>query len=128
VDAGKNLALVGGTVINTGTVTAPGGNITVAAVPGESVVRLSEPGHLLSLEVPSSDTSGTQPGNWTYPILSLPQLLTGPGAEQATGVSVNSNGQVVLTSSGIQVPSDTGTTIVSGSLDTSSGQIGLEVG
>jgi hypothetical protein len=54
-------------------------------------------------------------------------LLTGPGAEQATGVSVNSNGQVVLTSSGIQVPSDTGTTIVSGSLDTSSGQMGGRV-
>src|SRR4028118_963172 len=127
VNAGKNLALVGGTVINTGTVTAPGGNITVASVPGESVMRLSKPGYLLSLEVPSSDTSSTQPGNWTVPILSLPQLLTGPGAEQATGVSVNSNGQVVLTSSGTQVPSDTGTTIVSGSLDTSSGQMGGRV-
>src|SRR4028118_441985 len=120
VDSGKNITLVGGSVVNTGTVTAPGGSITVAAVPGESVVRISEPGHLLSLEVPPSATSGPQPGNWTVPILSLPQLLTGPGAQQATGMSVNSDGQVVLTSSGTQVPSDTGTTIVSGSLNASS--------
>jgi filamentous hemagglutinin family protein len=127
VNEAKNLALVGGTVINTGTVTAPGGSINLVAIPGKSVLRLSQPGYLLSLEVPSSDTSSTQPGNWTVPIKSLPQLLTGPGAEQATGVSVNSNGQVVLTSSGIQVPSDTGTTIVSGSLDTSSGQMGGRV-
>ncbi|MDP8962411.1 MAG: glycosyltransferase, partial [Cyanobacteriota bacterium] len=120
VESGKNITLVGGTVVNTGTVTAPGGSITVAAVPGESVVRISEPGHLLSLEVPPSATSDPQPGNWTLPILSLPELLTGPGAQQATGMSVNSDGQVVLTSSDVQVPSDTGTTIVSGSLNASS--------
>jgi large exoprotein involved in heme utilization and adhesion len=35
VESGKNLTLLGGTVVNTGKLSAPGGNITVAAVPGE---------------------------------------------------------------------------------------------
>jgi hypothetical protein len=51
-------------------------------------------------------------------------LLTGPGGDNATQLSVNSNGQVILTSSGNQVPSDAGTTIISGTLDVSNNQVG----
>jgi hypothetical protein len=52
-------------------------------------------------------------------VLSLPQLLTGVGESQTAGLSVNSNGQVELTSSGITMPSEAGIAIVSGTLDVS---------
>ncbi len=51
VSNGQNLTLLGGTVVNTGTLNAPGGNVTIAAVEGSSVVRISQPGHILSLEI-----------------------------------------------------------------------------
>ena len=124
VNPGENLTLLGGTVVSTGRLTAPGGNIIVAAVPGENRVRLSQPGNPLSLEIQATTASDNQPTSWTLPVLSLPQLLTGPGGDDATQLSVNSNGQVILTSSGNQVPSDAGTTIISGTLDVSNNQVG----
>ncbi|MBD1881513.1 CHAT domain-containing protein [Coleofasciculus sp. FACHB-T130] len=123
VGAAKDIALLGGTVVNTGTLTAPGGNITLTAVPGENIVRLSQPGNLLSLEIQPIAAAGSQPENWTLPVASIPELLTGGGAGSATGLTVNSNGQVVLTGSGVSIPTDPGTAIASGSLNVS-GQTG----
>lgn len=51
VSAGNNLTLLGGTVVNTGAIASPGGSITVAAVPGEKLVRISSAGNVMSLEV-----------------------------------------------------------------------------
>ncbi|MEW6491497.1 MAG: filamentous hemagglutinin N-terminal domain-containing protein, partial [Cyanobacteriota bacterium] len=122
VNQGQNLTLVGGNVINTGTLTTPDGTITMEAVPGSSLVRISQPGHLLSLEINPSDTSnsaGISP-------LSLPELITGSGVNQTTGVAVNEVGQAVLTSSGEVVPSGGGIAIASGTLNTS-GQTGGQV-
>jgi filamentous hemagglutinin family protein len=96
VKPGQNLALLGGTVVSTGTLDAPGGQLLVSAVPGERMVRLSQPGHVLSLEV-------SKPTDWTLPVLSLPQLLTGGGGGNATGVTLNSDGAVTLIGSGISV-------------------------
>ncbi|MEW5858877.1 MAG: filamentous hemagglutinin N-terminal domain-containing protein, partial [Cyanobacteriota bacterium] len=116
---GQNfLTLLGGTVINTGQLSAPGGNITVAAIPGESVVRITQQGLLLGLDIQPLATADTQPEKWTLPIPTLPQLLTGGSGSNATGVTVK-NGQVVLTGSGIQINDETGTTIVSGTIDAS---------
>jgi filamentous hemagglutinin family protein len=93
VAQGQSLSLVGGTVASTGTLAAPGGNITVTAVPGESTLRISQQGHLLSLEI--------QPSEKLINPLSLPQLLTGSG--QNTGLIVNNAGQAVLANSGLPV-------------------------
>ncbi|MTJ54324.1 CHAT domain-containing protein [Anabaena sp. UHCC 0253] len=96
VGNGNNLSLLGGTVVSTGNLSAPGGNITVASVPGQNLLRISQPGHLLSLEVePSSNTSATP--------ATLLDLLTGINGGNANGVTVNSNGQVELTGSGLTV-------------------------
>ena len=119
VTKGQNLTLLGGTVMNTGRLAAPQGTITMAAIRGQDVVRLSKPGHLLSLEVQPL-AAGSQPGRWTIPVLSLPQLLTGGGGSQVTGIRVNGNGQAELTDSGVGIPTDAGTTIASGTLDVSS--------
>ena len=97
----SNLTLIGGTVVSTGQLSAPGGQITLAAVPGESLVRISLQGMLLSLEV--EPLTNTQPRNWPLPVKSLPELLTGDGGENATGIAVNNNGEVELTGSGFWV-------------------------
>jgi filamentous hemagglutinin family protein len=102
----QNLTLLGGTVINTGQLKAPSGNITIAAVPGENLVRISQTGHLLSLEFePPRDNNG-QP----LPItpVDLPTLLTGL-ADQSfsekveTGLSISQTGTVQLSGSDLHV-------------------------
>ncbi|MBE9129757.1 filamentous hemagglutinin N-terminal domain-containing protein, partial [Coleofasciculus sp. LEGE 07081] len=89
---GGNLTLLGGTVISTGELAAPGGKITIAAVPGERLVRISQPGQLLSLEIalPRDSEGGVLP----VTPLDLPTLLTG-SAE--TGLSVNPDNTVQVT-------------------------------
>ncbi|MFN6485382.1 MULTISPECIES: CHAT domain-containing protein [unclassified Nostoc] len=116
VGAGQNLNLLGGTVVNTGQISAPGGQITVTSVPGENWVRLSQPGNLLSLEIQPLASSSTQPNNWTIPIASIPELLTVGN----TGLTANPDGTVKLTDSNVTIPTTPGTTIVSGIVDVSS--------
>ena len=116
VGAGQNLNLLGGTVVNTGQLSAPGGQISITSVPGQNWVRLSQPGNLLSLEIQPLASSSNQPNNWTIPIASLPELLTVGN----TGLTANADGTVQLTGSNVTIPTDPGTTIVSGRVDTSS--------
>ncbi|MCP2729300.1 CHAT domain-containing protein [Limnofasciculus baicalensis] len=123
VGNGQSLTLLGGTVVNTGILQGGGGNITITAVPGSSLVRISQPGHLLSLEIPLSDASAL-PANWTLPVSSLPQLLTGLAVN--TGLNANSDGSISLTESGKTIPTNPGTAIVSGTVNTD-GDIGGKV-
>lgn len=121
VGLGQDITLLGGTVINTGKLKAPTGSIAVAAVPGEQLVRISQAGHLLSLEVsPQTATSNSSPTPLPFSPLSLPQLLTGQSAPQATGLTMNAQGQLVLTTSNQVIPVVTGAAIAAGIVDTSS--------
>ncbi len=119
VGSGQTLALIGGTVVNTGQLTAPNGQILISAVPGQNLVRLSQPGNLLSLEftpvAPAPSASAAPP--------SLAQLLTGGNLSNATGITVNPDGSVRLANSGGTIPTTPGTAIASGRIDTS-GQTG----
>jgi len=126
VGFGQNLSLVGGTVINTGALDAPGGQITLAAVPGNNWVRLSQPGNPLSLEFQTPSPVGNQPQPWTGGIATLPLLLTGGNIPSATGLSVK-NGQVVLTGAETVVPNEPGISIASGKLNVSSPDVGGSV-
>lgn len=103
VTPGQSLSLLGGTVVSTGQLSAPGGQITVAAVPGENVLRISQPGHLLSLEIATGGNLGNSQQSLNP--VSLPQLLTGTGQNQAAGVAVAADGSVRLVGSGLQVNS-----------------------
>ena len=120
VSPGGNLSLLGGTILNTGTLQASGGNVTVAAVPGASLVRLSAGDNLLSLEVAAAST-GT-PFNLTP--LALPQLLAG-GQEwgHASSVTVNPDGSFSLVGSQTPIVPQTGDAIVSGTVDVADGDI-----
>lgn len=114
----QNLTLLGGTVVNTGQLKAPSGTLTLAAVPGENLIKVSQTGHLLSLEITAPrDTTGQ-----LLPIspVDLPVLLTGTAAGVETGLTVSQAGTVQLKDSGITIPVDSGTTIASGTLDVSS--------
>jgi len=100
VPSGQTLALIGGTVISPGTLSAPSGQIAIASVPGENLVRISQAGHLLSLEI--SPSSNPNSASVALSPLTLSQLLTG-GSSNATGVTVNSDGSVQLTNSDLRV-------------------------
>ncbi|HEY9711648.1 MAG TPA: filamentous hemagglutinin N-terminal domain-containing protein, partial [Oculatellaceae cyanobacterium] len=121
VSPGKNLTLLGGSTINTGQLTAPSGTITVAAVSGENVVRITQTGHLLSLEIkPPRTNEGQQ-----LPItpLDLPTLLTGTAGNLDTGLIPTSQHTVQLTN-GVTVSPEGGTAIVSGTLNASTSTAG----
>ena len=118
VEEGKSISLVGGKVINTGTITASDGGITIAAVPGTSKVKISKPGNILSLEIePPRDATGK-----VLPIKAtdLPKLLTGAAKEVETGLNVN-DGVVKLKETTIS--GEGATAIVSGKVD-GSGSLG----
>ncbi|MEL7034721.1 MAG: filamentous hemagglutinin N-terminal domain-containing protein [Cyanobacteria bacterium J06592_8] len=118
---GSNLTLLGGTVINTGELSSPGGQITIAAVEGENLVRISQDGQLLNLEISAIKTSS---GNYPITPLSLPQLLTGGETTSEANTVVVSNGQVILKNSDTVIPEEPGTTIAAGRLDVSDDNTG----
>jgi filamentous hemagglutinin family protein len=92
-----NLILLGGTVLSTGTLSAQNGQVIAATIPGQNLVRLGSSDSPLSLEIapPISFTSS--------PVAILPKLLTGGTSTNATGLTLNQNGQVELTGSGLGV-------------------------
>ena len=122
VAPGENISLLGNNVINTGELSAPGGQITIAAIPGEQILRISQSGHLLNLEVTSVDGGSHSP---EIEALSLPQLLTGGDRHHATGVTVLADGRVELTNSGTEIPNSSGVAVVSGSTTAEAGNVNI---
>ena len=113
VSEGNSLALIGGgTVVNEGNLSAPGGSVTLAAIPGTSRIGINQSGSLLNLEVDSSKLQNFSP-------TSLPELLTGEFAE-ASAMQVNADGSVSLL--GVEVPTAAAITI--GTLETASETVG----
>ena len=130
VDAGKSITFTGGSIINTGTLTAPSGNIALTSVAGNSQVELRSPDAVLGLQV----TNNAIPTNWSGKITELPklaELLTGKVPE-ANQVVVKADGSLALVAS----PADNditvtnGMSVISGRVDVSSsdskaGNIGI---
>ncbi len=101
-----NLSLIGSQALSTGSIS--GSTITVMAVPGTNLVRISQPGHILSLEVvPPQDNLITP--------LSLPALLTGQG--------INPNPDGTVTLNNIPIPFSSGTAVVSGNINSPGGRV-----
>ncbi|HIK09299.1 MAG TPA: filamentous hemagglutinin N-terminal domain-containing protein [Oscillatoriaceae cyanobacterium M33_DOE_052] len=119
---GSNLNLFANTVINTGTLATPFGNINIIAVPsdsplskggqGASILRISQPGHILSLEIENRFVVGLQPKQ------SLPELLTGGDPiHHATTVQKLDDGTIILSGSQTPIPNEPGVAVVSGNVD-----------
>jgi filamentous hemagglutinin family protein len=104
----QTLTLLGGTVVNTGILTAPGGQIAIAAIPGEKLVRITTPGSLLNLVLPLDIKIAVN--SQTITPASLAQLVTGGNLSSATGISVE-NGTVRLIG-GVGLLEQSGTAVV----------------
>lgn len=118
-----SVSLVAGQVINTGKVTA--NQITIAAVPGENLVRLSQAGQILSLEFNPQQAASVADASGNIPITRLPELLTGGGV-----TTVTANPDQTVTLAGVAVPMSSGSALIGGVLDASNavangGQVGV---
>ncbi|MGK7887696.1 MAG: filamentous hemagglutinin N-terminal domain-containing protein, partial [Leptolyngbyaceae cyanobacterium] len=124
VAPGESLTLMGGTVINTGTLTAPGGTITIAAIEGNNLVRISQENSLLILELETTDgaliNNPRLPNALPFTPLDLPALLTGGNTTHATDIIANADGTISLTNSPYSIPVGPGMAIASGTLNTNS--------
>ena len=114
---GQSITLVGGLVINTGTIATPSGKITIAAVPDGKHVKITPEGSLLSLELPID--AQQELAQRSILATDLPNLLTGSSElRNITGLNVDSSGKILVANS--QIPSTAGTAIASGNIDVSS--------
>ena len=114
---GQSITLIGGLVINTGTISTASGKITIAAVPDGKYVKITPEGSLLSLQLPIADQNQLAQSN--VQAKDLPNLLTGSATlRNLTGLNVDTSGNVLV--AGTAIPNTTGTAIASGNLDVSS--------
>ena len=123
---GESVTLLGGVVVNTGTIETPGGNITIAAVPDESMVRITHEGSLLSLELSVEGHSGINIDSSALTASNLLTLLSGGTTPDNLGI-VLEDGVVKIASTNTTIPTNPGTTIISGTLDAANeteGEIG----
>jgi len=108
VGADQSLTLAAGSIINEGSLS--GGQIAVAAVPGTSRLRISQPGMLLSLEIERPGTDNEEQGTensiptqsltpGTQNLTNLPTLLAGGNLHHAVAVETAANGSLHLVGS-----------------------------
>lgn len=109
VAEGQALSLTGESVVNTGSLTAPGGEITVAAIADGQQVRISAKGSVLGLGVAVEDLQQNQSA-------SLVELVAGASERVATGVVVAEDGSIRLGNSDLALPVQPGLAAVSGGL------------
>jgi filamentous hemagglutinin family protein len=107
---GQSLTLLGGTIVNTGSLSSPEGSVTIAAIPGQRLVQVSPTGSLLSLTLSLRDRDALSTGAIAP---TLAELLTGGGFGNATGVAVE-GGEVRLVGSARTI--STGDTVASGKI------------
>ncbi|MCS6781982.1 MAG: CHAT domain-containing protein [Gloeomargarita sp. SKYBB_i_bin120] len=117
INPGQSIGLVGGQVIQTGTIQAPGGTITIAAVPGENLVRLSLPRQILSLELPPQQLAKALDAEGALPSVRLPELLTG-----VQTFTVHPDNTLQVSGAETRIPVKSATAVVAGQVDVSSNQ------
>ncbi len=117
VNAGHTLSLMAHQVINTGTLSAPGGTINIIAVPESGLVRVSQEGMLLSLDIPQERL----PADGVIQAIDLPTLLAGGnGYPAVNSVIQNADGSISLVHDATKLPMTTNTAVVGGTLDVAS--------
>jgi filamentous hemagglutinin family protein len=97
VSPNRAITMMGATLLNTGSLSAPGGRLTLIATTAGNLIRIDAPDRLLSLEVsPASALQTASP--------SLSEMLTGSGFDYANTLVVEADGTVRLTRSGTALP------------------------
>lgn len=123
VQPGNTINLLGNDVFNTGSLTTAGGTLTIAAVEGEQLIRISPVDSLLSLEVTpyiflnNPDTLlEALPNVVEHRPQSLSEMLTGSALPQASTLISHADGTVEL---GADIVRDQGGNVaISGQLST----------
>jgi len=128
VKEGQAISLIGGTVVSTGNLSAPGGTITMTGVEGESLVRISQGEQLLSLEVDIAALSPTTPdsedtGDRDSPAQPISNLLTGGNLGHVSALVSNTDGSVSLSDNGMTI-AETGGAVIATGLLSSAHEIG----
>lgn len=106
-----SITLIGQYIQNDGTIAAPNGTVNLVATSGDNLLRISQPGNLLSLELVPVDTLAAT---------DLAQLLTGGSDESATQIEIGSDGSQTLIGASSLTPA-AGTVLIRGSIDVSDG-------
>ncbi|MBT9317625.1 CHAT domain-containing protein [Leptothoe spongobia] len=128
VPTGQNIRLLGGSVVNSGTLSAPEGNITIAAVADSNRVSLSQTGQLLALEIEpwSNEITPSRDTSLNISPIHLPVLLTGQGGDNADTLTIAVDGTVQLAQTVANMTPETGHVTVSGTVN-SAGEYGGEI-
>ncbi|MGK7888087.1 MAG: filamentous hemagglutinin N-terminal domain-containing protein, partial [Leptolyngbyaceae cyanobacterium] len=114
VNAGETLTLTGETVVNTGRLTAPGGEVAIAAITGDTHIQLGQNGGIQ--EITSLDDLQRSPRSLPQSnVQTISDIVDSTDAD--LGLAMTADGRVMLTDSGTLIPTDPGDTVVSGSLD-----------
>ncbi|MEY2976480.1 MAG: filamentous hemagglutinin N-terminal domain-containing protein [Prochlorotrichaceae cyanobacterium] len=112
VDPGESLLLVGDRIVQTGTLEAQGGNISIISVPETGEVQINQDGMVLGLTLGSASTASEVIDFEPLTMLDLPAQLTGGDRHHASALVVEPDGRVWLgeTVQGV----DSGTNLISG--------------
>jgi len=131
VAQGSNINLIGGNVINTGTIETPQGKINIQAVEGTSRIKITPEGSLLILEI---DIPKDEQGNLLgFTPQDLPTLLTGANNAGINTPNITTNNVGVnginpqIQVGNTNIPNETGIAIASGKISTSSQKLGGEI-
>lgn len=133
IQANQQVALLGGTVLSTGSIASGANAVTVAAVEGDRVVRIQAIGNILSFDIgipglSSPNNSPIRPADTGFfAPLTLPELLSGPAENVATSIAVGDDGTVQLTRTGATVTLEPGAALVTGPVNGQEGGAGLQV-
>ena len=113
VGSGQSISLVGSAVANLGNLEAPDGTVSVVAVEGGNLVRLSQKERLLSWEV-VADEAVARP---SYSPASISEMLTGSSRlSEVTALAVDADGTVRLVSTDESISENAGSASVLGLL------------
>ncbi|WP_204103185.1 MULTISPECIES: CHAT domain-containing protein [Spirulina sp. CCY15215] len=116
VSEGQNIGLIGGTVINTGSLSAPAGNVSIVAMPESGRLRIVSGDNVLGFEIePPRDAQGNLVA---VRAVDIPALITRSRVE--TGLTVAGN---EISVQGTNVPVSEGSAIASGELEATGGNV-----
>ncbi|MEM6449213.1 MAG: CHAT domain-containing protein [Cyanobacteria bacterium P01_D01_bin.105] len=116
VEEGKSITLVGGTVLNEGSLNAPQGSVTLAAIEGSNIVRIQQDKQLLALEVEAIHE--VLSGEEIITPVSLGEMLTGGELRHSNQLLRNADGTAKIAVSEVSTSETGGTVIASGILST----------
>jgi len=126
VSSGQTLALTGGTVVSSGSLTAPNGNVAVLSTSGNSIIELRSPDAVLGLSISPNKI----PSDWQGSIAELPDLakkLTGATTE-ANQVVINPDGSLGLVANSVGLTSTLtdGKFVTTGNLPIHAGDVAVK--